>query len=218
MKPPTNGSTRQMIYMMDYEALLKRAKDNLPEYLIEHSRFVLPDDDVVFEGNTTVLRNFRQFVNAIHRKEESLISHMQRELGTAGTIDGPRALFKGRLSVKKIRASIDSFISTYVLCAECGKPDTHFMREGRIQTLKCDACGAHRTVRKSSKGPKNPSKSIPAIGDVIEVNITHIGKKGDGMGKIGEYLVIVPGALKGDAKKVKIDRVSGKIIQTHMVP
>ena len=48
------------------------------------------------------------------------------------------------------------------------------------------------------------------IGDVIEVFINDVGKKGDGTGKFMDYLVVVPGTVKGAKVNAKITNISAK--------
>ena len=47
--------------------------------------------------------------------------------------------------------------------------------------------------------------------DVIDLEITSVGSKGDGVGKIGNFIVMVPTSRKGEICKVKITRVLQKM-------
>ena len=44
----------------------------------------------------------------------------------------------------------------------------------------------------------------------MEVFISDVGKKGDGIGKFMDYLVIVPGTVKGATVHAKITNISAK--------
>lgn len=44
-------------------------------------------------------------------------------------------------------------------------------------------------------------------GKEYEVEIDSVGEKGDGVAKIGGFIIFVPGVSKGDKVKVKISRV-----------
>ena len=48
-------------------------------------------------------------------------------------------------------------------------------------------------------------------GDVIDITIEGIGAKGDGIGKVDNFVVIVPGAKEGETVKVRITRVLRKM-------
>jgi len=194
----------------DYESLLERARAKLPEKIITHERFKIPDVDVFLEGKTTVLRNFEDIVNAVNRDTQQVLAYLLRELGTAGTIDGRRAVFKGRVTPTQINDRIKGYIETYVMCSECKRPDTRIEKEGRITILMCEACGAHRPVevRKASKAI--PEKALEE-GKVYEVIIQDIGRKGDGIAKVGGYTIFVSGTAKGATVKIEIEKIAGKI-------
>lgn len=55
------------------------------------------------------------------------------------------------------------------------------------------------------------------VGDVIEVTIESTGAKGDGIAKVNNFVVIVPGAKEGQKVKVKISRVLKKMAFAEIV-
>jgi translation initiation factor 2 subunit 2 len=181
----------------EYRLLLKRARSKLPEKVMSGERFVLPDVDVIYEGKTSVFRNFGDIVDLMR-------------LGTAGTQDGRRVVFKGRVASKAIEDRIRSFVEMYVLCHECTRPDTHLIKEGRTVILECEACGAHRpvTIRRGMKQAEEPALEE---GKVYELTIEDIGKRGDGIGKRAGYTIFVTGAVKGMTVKVRIDKISNNV-------
>ena len=70
-----------------------------------------------------------------------------QELGTAGSINNRRLVLQGRVPERKIDERIKIYISTFVVCQECNRPDTAFLRNGRTLMLHCEACGAKRPIR-----------------------------------------------------------------------
>jgi translation initiation factor 2 subunit 2 len=200
----------------DYQALLKRAREKLPEKVITHERFQIPDADVFLEGKTTVLRNFEDIANAVNREPQHVLAYLLRELGTAGTIDGRRAVFKGRVSPSQIEDRVRGYVETYVLCSECKRPDTRIEKEGRITVLECDACGAHRPVA-VRKGSKPIQEKALEEGKVYEVIVQDIGRKGDGIAKVGGFTIFVPGTAKGATVKIEIEKIAGKIAFARVV-
>jgi translation initiation factor 2 subunit 2 len=194
----------------DYHALLKRARDSLPENIIERERFRVPEVDVFIEGKTTVFRNLEEIADAVNREPSQILVYLLRELGTAGTIDGKRIVFKGRVPASQVEKRLRGYIETFVLCSECQRPDTRLVKEGRITLLECDACGAHRPVKFGRVLPKE--EEAPLVeGKVYEVMIQDIGKKGDGIAKKDKYIIYVPGTAKGSIVKVRIDKITGNI-------
>ncbi len=193
----------------DYMALLNRAKIACPETIENHERFELPELDVLQEGKITVLRNFIDVTDKVRRDPQHLLQFLLKELGTPGNIEGRRAVFKAKISPQQINDKIRTYTETYVICSECGLPDTKIVREDRTLMLECEACGARRpiTVRKSAR-VDNPNTLRE--GDIIELQISDVGKKGDGVGKFYDYLVIVPGTVKGAKVHAKISKISAK--------
>jgi translation initiation factor 2 subunit 2 len=193
----------------EYDKLLKRAQEKLPKKVTEHSRFKVPDVDILIEGKTTVFRNFTEIVDAINRNPQDVLAYLLRELGTAGSSEGRRVIFKGRVQADQIKDRLDAYISTYVLCSECMRPDTKLIKEGRTMILECDACGAHRPVLVRKKGKSTEPVAAIEEGKVYELMIQDVGRKGDGIAKKDKYIIYVPGTTKGSIVKVHIEKVSG---------
>ncbi len=196
--------------MPTYQDLLKRAKEALPHTEAAKDRFQVPKADVLLEGSTTVLRNFADICDVINRDPSQVFAYLLREIGTAGTMDDRRALFKGRIGATQIDERIDSYVEEYVLCSECGRPDTRIIKEDRIAILECDACGARRPLKVVKRVTKVEEEGLQA-GNVYEVMIQDIGKKGDGIAKKDKYVIYVPGTAKGAIVKVRIDKVVGTV-------
>jgi translation initiation factor 2 subunit 2 len=194
----------------EYEALLDRAKKKLPQKVESHERFKLPDPDVMIEGKTTVIRNFADIVDTMRREPEHLLGFLLRELGTAGTMEGSRAVFKGKVATSQIVERINNYVDEYVLCSECESPDTHMIKDGRVSILHCETCGAHRPVHVRRPIKAAEVKAIEA-GKTYDLVIQDVGKKGDGIARKGEFVIYVPGTAKGTQVKVKIEKVSGTV-------
>jgi translation initiation factor 2 subunit 2 len=47
----------------------------------------------------------------------------------------------------KINQKVEQYVKEFVLCKECGKPDTELSKEDRMSFVKCLACGAKHSVR-----------------------------------------------------------------------
>jgi len=197
-----------MVDLKDYDQLLKRAQEKLPDDITHEERFQLPTADVMTEGKSTILRNFLDICNDLRREPTHILQYLQKELGTPGTIQGRRVVFKRRLSEEEINNKIESYTSIYVLCYECEKPDTKMVKEGRVHVLECEACGARSTIK--FRGTKRTVQEVTLKeGNVYEVIIQDIGKKGDGVAKLYDKVIFIPGTAKGSKVKVKITNVSG---------
>ena len=164
----------------------------------------------MIEGKTTVIRNFGAIAESLRREPEHLYGYLLRELGTAGSLDGPRVVFKGKVATANIEERIKSYVEEYVLCSECDRPDTKIVKDGRVLILTCETCGAHRPVHVRKQAKQEEGKEIEA-GKTYDLMIEDIGKKGDGIARKGKYIIYVPGSAKGTQVKVKIDKVSGSM-------
>lgn len=199
-----------MASSQNYKTLLARAKSKLPKSISQHERFNIPEPDVLIEGKTTVLRNFGEIADAIRRNPTQVLAYLLREIGTAGSLDGNRVIFKGKVTTHQIEDRIKEYVDTYVLCSECNRPDTRLVKDDRVLILECDACGAHRPVhvRKVAKAPE--AEAIEE-GKVYELMIQDVGKKGDGVAKKDRFIIYVPGTTKGSIVKIRIDKVVGTV-------
>lgn len=196
--------------MYDYEELLDRAIAKLPDIETTDARFVIPEPKVFAEGKTTILDNFGNIADVLNRDPDHLMKYLTRELGTAGKIEGSRAVFQGRFMRMQIANNIQAYVDEYVMCSECERPDTQLVRVDRVLILQCSACGAHRPVKKR-KATQVEVKDAIEEGGTYEVRIDAVGSKGDGIAKVDRYTIFVPRAAKGDVVKIKVRRISGNL-------
>ncbi|MDY0386538.1 MAG: translation initiation factor IF-2 subunit beta [Methanolobus sp.] len=196
--------------MEDYEALLDRAIANLPDMETTDVRFVIPEPRIMMEGKTTILDNFNNIADVINRDPDHVMKYLTREMGTAGKIDGARAIFQGRFSKDMFKANIEAYVEEFVMCSECGRPDTQLIKMDRTMVLKCAACGAHRPVKKRRASAPVKQDAIEE-GKEYDVRIDAVGSKGDGIAKMDRFTIFVPGAAKGDTLKIRIKRISGTL-------
>lgn len=195
--------------MNDYLENLDRALNQLPEIKGSGERFVVPEPKLLTEGKTTVLENFAGIADKLNREPEHIFKFLLRELGTAGKIDGSRVIFQKRVTTDVISELINAYVKEYVICSECGRPDTHLMKSERILTLRCDACGAHRPVTK--RRAVVIKEEALTEGESYEVRIDAVGSKGDGIAKKDKYTIYVPSTVKGDVVKIKIKKITGNL-------
>ncbi|HON81562.1 MAG TPA: translation initiation factor IF-2 subunit beta [Methanoregulaceae archaeon] len=199
-----------------YEALLKKAYANVTVQSESTERFTVPEAKVYIEGKTTVLENFAEIADIVRRDQDHLMKFLLGELGTAGKIDGNRAIFNGKFEQSLINGLIRSYVDDYVICSECGKPDTRLVKDDRILLLRCDACGGHRPVRKR-RARTEPAGSELQEGQELDVEIQSVSKRGDGVVRMGRYIMYVPRSKPGQKVKIRITRISGSIVFTEQV-
>jgi len=132
---------------MDYEQLLKKAEKELPEITASSERFQIEKIKGHIEGNKTILSNFNKISRDIHRDPEHMLKYLLRELATPGKFIGERVILGAKVPASQINKKIRQYIGEYVLCPECGKPDTDLIKKTAASIIKCSACGIERQVK-----------------------------------------------------------------------
>jgi len=203
---------------MDYESSLDRAMDEVPEIETGGERLSVPDAEAQKDGAFTRLTNLEDIADTVSREPDHVHRFIQRELGTNGQLQDGVGRYNGNFSGRDFDAAITEYVSTYVLCGECGLPDTRLVSEDRTEMLRCDACGAFRPVRKQRRG-SDQQQETEAVeeGETYTMEIVSTGRKGDGVAERGEYTVFVPGASEGDIVEARINSVSGSLAFAELV-
>lgn len=130
----------------EYEKLLDRVISNLPEQVKRSERFEVPKVKGHVQGQKTVISNIHQIADDFNREPEHLTKFLLRELATPGDLK-PKGLILGRkITAVRVNEKVRKYAEIFVICNECGKPDTKIMRENRVMFLKCMACGARHPV------------------------------------------------------------------------
>jgi translation initiation factor 2 subunit 2 len=70
-----------------------------------------------------------------------------RELAASGQKDGDRLVLNMNVPSAKINQKVEQYVKEFVICAECGKPDTELLKQDRLTFIHCLACGAKHSVR-----------------------------------------------------------------------
>jgi len=130
-----------------YEALLDRAYSQIPEEARTKARFEMPQVEVLMEGNKTIFRNFTLIARDLRREEAHLQKFLTRELGSYSVVNNDRLVFNKKLYGKKIGDAVKKYATDYVLCPQCGKPDTHYATMEGVKILKCEACGGWKPIK-----------------------------------------------------------------------
>lgn len=201
----------------DYAALLKRARAKIPETVGTGERFVMPELDVQQEGKTTILRNMDDILDKLNRSSDHMVPILLREIGTAGSYEGGRLIFQAKVTPENLQNRVTKYVETYVICGECGRPDTHLSKDERTTIVKCDACGGHRPVKAGPKKQALKPEEAVVEGKTYEVMIEDQGKRGDGIARRDKYVIFVKGAQKGQVYNVKIQKVTGTLAFADIV-
>ncbi len=132
---------------MDYEKMLENAIENLPEKEEGKQRFDVPKAKGHIQGNRTILSNFHIIAKAINRDPEHLLKFILRELASPGELSESAAIIKSKVSSEKVNNKINKYVQEFVICPDCGKPDTILKKEKGLTIKVCQACGSKHPVR-----------------------------------------------------------------------
>ena len=123
--------------MTGYEKLLEQAYGKIKHVENSSTRFEIPKAEGHFEGRKTIISNFCQIVSHLRRKPEHFQKFMLRELAASGQREGDRLVLNIKVPSAKINQKIEGYVKEFVLCKECGKPDTELTKEDRISFVHC---------------------------------------------------------------------------------
>ena len=133
--------------MTEYEKLLENIYDKLPKKTKQTERFEMPYLSSFIQGKQTVLRNLTEAANKIDRKPKHILKYIAKDLGTIGILDGQRGVLTGVFRENLISSRFTNYIKEYVICKECGKPDTEIIKFEGIDHKRCEVCGARAPVK-----------------------------------------------------------------------
>ncbi|MEM5871751.1 MAG: translation initiation factor IF-2 subunit beta [Candidatus Aenigmatarchaeota archaeon] len=135
--------------MEDYEKLLDLAYEKLPKRGESDSRFQIPKTKLQAFGAKTIITNFMEISDILRREPQHIQKFLLKELATAGELESGRLVLQGRFKNDVVDKKIEMYVKEYVLCPDCGKPDTKFIKEDRFLFLKCEVCGSRHVLKKN---------------------------------------------------------------------
>ena len=128
---------------MEYKEMLDRVYSVVKKGEVSQ-RIQIDQPMVSVQGNKTIITNFDKFCASIRRDPQQVSKFLLKELAAPGSID------RGRLSMQTksplVKDKIEKYMKIFVYCGECKKPDTIVKREDRYFMIKCEACGAKKTI------------------------------------------------------------------------
>ncbi|MBS7616905.1 translation initiation factor IF-2 subunit beta [Candidatus Bathyarchaeota archaeon] len=131
----------------DYEALLKRARAQLPETASKRERLEIPRLHYSVVGMRTTIHNFKEIAEVLNRDPQHILKFLTGELATAATIQESRIIFQGKFPRETLEKLLQRYMETFVVCPICKRPDTKIVKEKRLSFLVCEACGAKSSVK-----------------------------------------------------------------------
>jgi translation initiation factor 2 subunit 2 len=117
--------------MDDYQELLKRARANIS--VQETKRFEMPVASSSVVGRQTAVRNFFDVAKNLRREPKHLAKYLSKELAVPGEIRGAELFLQGKFPSSMINKRVEDYAKEFVLCHECGKPDTVMQTSDRFE-------------------------------------------------------------------------------------
>jgi len=118
----------------------------------------------------TVIENLEDVAHSLERPVEYLLKYFGFEFGAPVDTKSGKFSVGGKRSTEELASSLDSFIDHYVLCSDCGNPETETdIRKGHL-ILVCRACGTTTKVNHDHKIREYIIKRQPTL---EKVKTTH---------------------------------------------
>ncbi|MEM2103881.1 MAG: translation initiation factor IF-2 subunit beta [Candidatus Bathyarchaeia archaeon] len=131
----------------DYEALLKRARSQMPETSLKRERLEIPRLQYSVVGMRTAIHNFKEVTEVLNRDPQHVLKFLTGELATAAVVQESRVIFQGKFPRETLERLLQRYLETFVTCPVCKRPDTKIVKEKRLSFLVCAACGAKSSIR-----------------------------------------------------------------------
>ncbi|MGD6852294.1 MAG: translation initiation factor IF-2 subunit beta [Candidatus Bathyarchaeia archaeon] len=131
----------------NYDNLLKRACEQMPEVSTKKERLEMPRIMLQTVGMRTVISNFKEIADSLDRDPQHLLKFLTREMATAATFHESRAIFQGKFRTDSFERLLQRYQESYVICPVCKRPDTKIVKEKRLAFLVCNACGARSSIK-----------------------------------------------------------------------
>lgn len=133
--------------METYEQLLNEAYEKIKPISHSGERFEIPKIEGHLEGTKTIMINLPQIASYLRRDINHLLKFLLKELATSGSMKNNRVILQRKINSQKINEKIEDYAKEFVICKECGKPDTEVKKDKGFLFMHCLACGAKHPVR-----------------------------------------------------------------------
>ena len=85
------------------------------------------------KGNNTVVKNIDAIAKQLDRSPEQIATFFRKKLSVNVRIDKRGFIMAGQYTIPMLEDLLEEYIEKYILCPECGNPET--TKDG------CKACG-----------------------------------------------------------------------------
>jgi translation initiation factor 2 subunit 2 len=132
--------------MQNYEELLGKAYNSIPQKALSHERFEIPKIESFIQGNKTIMKGLSELIRNMRREKKHFIKWLNKETALPTIESNNQLIINGKIGTIQLNKLIENYFNQFVLCPECKKPDTKVISQEGIHLLKCEACGAIKPV------------------------------------------------------------------------
>lgn len=134
--------------MEDYESLLEEAYKEVKPLVVKEcfDRWEVLKANIQYAGNKTIICNFSQICSCLRRDCNHVAKFLSKELASFSKIEKDKLVLNNRVSFDKVNEKINLYVSRFVMCAECKKPDTELIKKDGLVFVHCLACGAKHSL------------------------------------------------------------------------
>jgi len=130
----------------EYLKNLDRVLEKIPKKAASRERFEMTEPSSRIFGPKTIIFNFNDICSNMNRDPRQVLKFLSKEMATAASTDGGRAIFQGKFNNNSITQLLNVYCNKYVVCPICKRPDTNIEKEDRFLFLICEACGAKSSI------------------------------------------------------------------------
>lgn len=125
---------------------------NIPKFIDDPSyryrREVFSVVHSAVNDGITIINNIETVCKQIYRTPKDLLSYLQKELGTRGSIkkkesirDKDRLILNGTWQKEDLEMRLEKYILANVRCKKCGIPEVVAVKHKKSIIYRCQACG-----------------------------------------------------------------------------
>lgn len=132
----------------EYSRMLDELYKQIPRVSGSGEWFAIPPLKIEYEGDKSILTNFKEICELFRREPNHITKFLVRNLGTAGYVtDDLKLVLQGRFGEEQITSLLNRYVSFFVRCQTCGRPDTRLVKKAKVAYMVCEACGAEAPLK-----------------------------------------------------------------------
>jgi translation initiation factor 2 subunit 2 len=115
--------------------------DDLIKALPENMRSGIPKLEIEVQGKRTIIKNFISVAKEMQRDPQHISKYLSSSLGVQTKRKNKQLILRGILSKSKLETTLMDYANQFIICPNCGKPDTILDITKNKTVLSCLACG-----------------------------------------------------------------------------